>query len=63
MAINGMPRKMGLINWSKKLSAMVSFRILFLVFPCFERSAHLEMCGLLLLGELQLGEQIRRRLG
>ena len=26
---------MGLINWSKKLSVMVSFRILFGVFVCF----------------------------
>lgn len=26
-AIKGMPRNTGLINWSKKLSVMVSFRV------------------------------------
>lgn len=35
-AIRGMPMKTGDINWSKKLSAMVSFRVLFWVFLCFE---------------------------
>lgn len=27
--ISGTPRKTGVMNWSKKLSAMVSFRVLF----------------------------------
>lgn len=45
-AIKGIPRRTGLINWSKKLSVMVSFRILFLAFLYFGWWAHLEMCGL-----------------
>ena len=28
------------MNWSKKLSVMVSFRALFLAFPCFEKPDH-----------------------
>lgn len=35
-AIRGMPKNTGLINWSKKLSAMVSFRVLLWVSLCFE---------------------------
>lgn len=45
-ATKGIPRRTGLMNWSKKLSVMVSFRILFLVFLCFGWWAHLGMCGL-----------------
>lgn len=33
-AIRGMPKYVGLINWSKKFSAMVSFRVQFWVFQC-----------------------------
>lgn len=49
--IRGIPRKRGLINWSKKLSIMVSFRSLFGVSLCFERWVRLEKCELELLGE------------
>ena len=34
-AIRGIPRKVGLINWSKKLSAMVSLMLVLLVFGRF----------------------------
>lgn len=44
-AINGMPRYVGLINWSKKLRIMVSFRALFLVLGCFEGRVRWGMCG------------------
>lgn len=47
-AIRGIPKKKGLINWSKKLSIMVSFRILFLAFLCFEVRIHLGRHALLL---------------
>lgn len=47
-AIRGIPRKKGLINWSKKLNVMVSFRILFLVFLYFGGKFHLEKHVLLL---------------
>lgn len=45
-AIRGMPRKTGLINWSKKLSVMVSFKSLFWVFPRFEVWVRMGKCGL-----------------
>lgn len=46
MAIRGIPRYVGLINWSKKLSVMVRFRVLFLVFLCFGGWVRLGKCGL-----------------
>lgn len=39
-AIRGIPRSVGLINWSKKLSVTVKLRGLFLVFLCFDGLAH-----------------------
>lgn len=39
-AINGTPSSVGLINWSKRLTVMVRFRILFWVFRRFEASVH-----------------------
>lgn len=44
-AIRGMPRYVGVINWSKKLSVMVRFRVLFWVFGCFAVRARWERCG------------------
>lgn len=41
MAIKGMPRSVGLKNWSKKLSVMVRFRIWFLGFGCLGWWVHL----------------------
>lgn len=49
-AIRGIPKNEGLANWSKKLSIMVSFRALFLVFLCFGLWVRLEKCVLRLLG-------------
>lgn len=34
-AIKGTPKNIGLMNWSKKLSIMVSFKILLKIFLCF----------------------------
>lgn len=60
--MRGMPSRVGLINWSKKLIIMVRIRGIFLAFECFEMWAHLGINGLMFL-ELQLLEgRTRRRL-
>lgn len=53
---------MGLANWSKKLSAMVSFRILFEGFLYFVGRAHLGIGGLKLLEGAALGRLVMRAL-
>lgn len=50
-AIRGTPRSEGLINWSKRLTVMVRFRILFWVFRRFGASVRLGRCGPSLSGE------------
>lgn len=45
-AIKGMPRYTGLINWSKKLSIMVSFKAPLWAFLCFGVRAHSGKYGL-----------------
>lgn len=59
-AIRGTPRCVGLANWSKKLSAMVSLRILFEVFLCFVGQVHLGSGGLELLEGEVLGKLVMR---
>lgn len=49
--MRGIPRYVGLINWSKKLSIMVNFRALFWVSLCFGVLGRLGRCVLELLGE------------
>ena len=49
-AMSGMPKSVGLINWSKKLTVMVKIRILFGAFRCFEALARWGKCGPELLG-------------
>ena len=41
-ASSGTPRYVGDINWSKRLTVMVSFRFLCLGFLCFVGMVHLE---------------------
>jgi len=55
-AIRGIPRYVGLINWSKKLRIMVRFRIVCGCFLCLVQKARLGGCGLRLLG----GEKLKR---
>lgn len=49
--MRGIPRYVGLINWSKKLSIMVNFRVLFWVSLCFGVLGRLGRYVLELLGE------------
>lgn len=59
--IRGTPRSMGLINWSKKLRIMVSFRLVCGCFLCFVGRARLGICGKRLLEEELSGKLVMRR--
>ena len=46
MAISGIPRKVGDMNWSKKLSAIARIREALLVCLCLQMQDRLRICGI-----------------